>query len=144
MRNGYNMQIYSWHNLKNNNYIPTSKIHQYYTYLLIFMLRTGNKQDVLVFSNNSNRKHKTIKFKYNISHSHISFLDILIYKNKINILQKTLYENPLISNPIFMHIQTIPRHLQKPYRIALCWGSKSSVPHQSNIKITVQHWNKSS
>lgn len=120
MRNGYNMQIYSWHNLKNNNYIPTSKIHQYYTYLLIFMLRTGNKQDVLVFSNNSNRKHKTIKFKYNISHSHISFLDILIYKNKINILQKTLYENPLISNPIFMHIQTIPRHLQKPYRIALC------------------------
>ena len=132
MRNGYNMQIYSWHNLKNNNYIPTSKIYQYYTYLLIFMLRTGNKQDVLVFSNNSNRKHKTIKFKYNISHSHISFLDILIYKNKINILQKTLYENPLISNPIFMHIQTIPRHLQKPY-VLPCVEDQNPLFHTNRI-----------
>ena len=95
----------------------------------IFMIWTGIKQDVLVFSENSNNKHKTIKFEYTISHSNISFLETLIYKDKNNTLQTTLYRNPLISDPFFMHIQTIQRHLKKEYRIARCWGSKSSVPH---------------
>ena len=45
----------------------------------IFMIWTGTKQELLIFLENLNRKHKTIKFEHNISHSRTSFLDTLIY-----------------------------------------------------------------
>ena len=41
-----------------------------------------------------NSKNKTIKFEHKISHSNIAFLDTLIYKDKNNTLQATLYQKP--------------------------------------------------
>ena len=78
---------------------------------------TGNKEELLVFLKNLNIKHRAIKFEQNISHSNISFLETLIYKDKNNTLQTTLYQNPVIINNISMHIQTIQSHLKKgiPY-----------------------------
>ena len=59
----------------------------------IFMIWTGTKQELLIFLENLNSKHKTIKFEHNISHSKISFLDTLIYRQEQyssdNSLQKT-------------------------------------------------------
>ena len=48
----------------------------------IFMIWTGTKQELLIFLEKLNSKHKTIKFAHNISSSNISFLDSLIYKDK--------------------------------------------------------------
>ena len=60
----------------------------------IFMIWTGTKQELLIFLEKLNSKHKTIKFEHKISHSNISFLDTLIYKDKNNTLQTTLYRKP--------------------------------------------------
>ena len=60
----------------------------------IFMIWTGTKQELLIFSENSNTKHERIKFEHNISRSKISFLDALIYKDKKITLQTTLYQKP--------------------------------------------------
>ena len=56
------------------------------------MIWTGTEQELLIFLENLNSKHKTIKFEHNISH--ISFLDTLLYKHKNNTLQTTLYRKP--------------------------------------------------
>ena len=55
------------------------------------MIRTGTKQELLIFLENLNSKHKTIKFEHNISQCKISFWDTLIYKDKKSTLQITLY-----------------------------------------------------
>ena len=55
------------------------------------MIWTETKQELLIFLEKLNSKHKTIKFEHNISNSSISFLDTLIYKDKNNTLQATLY-----------------------------------------------------
>ena len=55
------------------------------------MIWTGTKQELLTFLEKLNSKHKTIRFELNMSHSNISFLDTLIYKDKNNTLQITLY-----------------------------------------------------
>ena len=60
----------------------------------IFMIWRGTKQELLIFLETLNSKHKTIKFEHNISHSTISFLDTWIYKDKNNTLQKTLCQKP--------------------------------------------------
>ena len=53
----------------------------------IFMIWTGTKQELLIFLEKLNSKH-------NISNSNKSFLDTLIYKEKNNTLQTTLYRKP--------------------------------------------------
>ena len=58
------------------------------------MIWTGTEQELLIFLENLNSKHKTIKFEHNISHSKISLLDTLIHKDKNNTLQTTLYRKP--------------------------------------------------
>ena len=60
----------------------------------IFKIWTGTKQELPIFFEKLNSKHKTIKSEHNISHSNISFLDTLIYKSKNNTLQTTLYPKP--------------------------------------------------
>ena len=60
----------------------------------IFMIWTGTKQELLIILEKLNSKHKTIKFEHNISNNSISFLDTLIYKDKNNNLQTTLYRKP--------------------------------------------------
>ena len=39
------------------------------------MIWTENMQELLIFLENLNSKHKTIKFEHNVSRSRISFLD---------------------------------------------------------------------
>ena len=60
----------------------------------ILMIWTETKQELLIFLEKLNSKNKTIKFEHNISYSDILFLDTLIYKDKNNTLQTTLYRKP--------------------------------------------------
>ena len=69
-------EIFSWHNFKNNIYISLHRAILYLRFIDdIFMIWTENMQELLIFLENLNSKHKTIKFEHNISRSRISFLD---------------------------------------------------------------------
>ena len=57
------------------------------------MILVGTKQVLLLFLENLNGKQKTIES--NISHSNISFLKTLIYKDKNNTLETTIYRKPI-------------------------------------------------
>ena len=50
------------------------------------MIWTRTKQELLVFLEHLKTKDKMIKFEHNISHSNMSLLDTLIYKDKNNTL----------------------------------------------------------
>ena len=61
----------------------------------IFMIWAATKQELLIFLEKLNSKHKTIKFEHNISNSNTSFLDTLTYKDKSKTLQTTLYRKSI-------------------------------------------------
>ena len=87
----------------------------------IFLILTGTKQELLIFLEKLNCKHKTIRFEHNISYSNISFLDKLIYKDKNNTLQTTLYRKPT-DQQSYLHVYSDhPRSLKRtiPYSQAL-------------------------
>ena len=69
-------QTFSLHNLKSNIYCYIkNKSILYLRYIDdISMIWTRTKPELLIFLENLNSKHKTIKFEHNISHSKISFL----------------------------------------------------------------------
>ena len=87
----------------------------------IFMIWTETKQELLIFSEKLNSKHKTISFEHNISNSNISFLDTLIYKDKNKTLQTTLYRK-LTDQQSHLHAHSdYPKSLKRsiPYSQAL-------------------------
>ena len=53
------------------------------------MIWIGTKQELIVFLENLNSKHRKIKFEHNISHSNISFFDTFTYKSKSSTLQQS-------------------------------------------------------
>ena len=60
----------------------------------IFIIWKGTKEQSITFINELNKNHKTIKFEYEISSQKIPFLDTMVYKEKENNLQTTLYRKP--------------------------------------------------
>ena len=89
----------------------------------IFLIWTGTKQELLMLLEKLNSKHKTIKFEHNISNNNISFLDTLIYKDKNNTLQTTLYQKPT-DQQSYLHA-----HLGHPT------GLKRSIPYSQALRI---------
>ena len=83
------------------------------------MIWTGTEQELLIFLENLNSKHKTIKLEHNISH--ISFLDTLLYKHKNNTLQTTLYRKPTELQSYLHSHSDHPKSLKRsiPYSQAL-------------------------
>ena len=78
-----------------NSYIKSkSKLYLRYNDE-IFVIWTETKYELVIFLEELNKKHKTIKFEHDISRSNISVLKTLIYKDKNNSLQKTLYRKPI-------------------------------------------------
>ena len=75
----------------------------------IFMI----SKNYLYFFENFNSKHKPIKFEHDISYSKISFLDALIYKDKNNNLQKTLYRKTT-DQQSYLHAHSVhPKSLKR-------------------------------
>ena len=60
----------------------------------IFIIWKGTKEQLITFINGLNKKHKTIKFEYEISSQKIPLLDTMVYKDKENNFQATLYRKP--------------------------------------------------
>ena len=87
------------------------------------MTWTGTKQALLIFLEKLNSKYKTIKFEHKISHSNISFLDTLMYKDKNNTLQTTLYRK-LTDQQSYLHA-----HSKHPKSL------KISIPYSQALKI---------
>ena len=86
------------------------------------MMWTGTKQELLVFLENLNSKHKTIKFEHNISHSNISFLDTLIYKDK-SYSSQTLNRKPTDQQSYLHTYSDHPKSLKK------------SIPYSQTLRI---------
>ena len=87
----------------------------------IFMIQTGTKQELLIFLENLNSKHKAIKFEHNISYNNTSFLDTLIYKDKNNTLQTTLHRKSTDQQSYLHAHSDHPKSLKRsiPYSQAL-------------------------
>ena len=77
------------------------------------MIWTGAKQKLLVFLENLNSKHKTIKFEHIISHSNISFFDTFTFKNKNKTLQTTPYRKPTDQQSYLHAYSDHPKSLKK-------------------------------
>ena len=60
----------------------------------IFMIWNGTKEELISFIEELNKKHKTIKFDYKISANKIEFLDTMVYKDKQNRIQTTIFRKP--------------------------------------------------
>ena len=56
----------------------------------LFMIWTGSEQEMLDFMSDLNKKHPSIKFEFKYSQTKIEFLDVLVYKDHNNMLQKTI------------------------------------------------------
>ena len=57
----------------------------------IFITGKKTKNQIIKFINELNKKHKTIKFEHKISSQKIPFLDTMVYKDKENNAQTTVY-----------------------------------------------------
>ena len=55
----------------------------------IFIIWNEKKEQLITFINKLNKKHKKIKFEYEISFQKISSLDTMVYQYKENNLQTT-------------------------------------------------------
>ena len=60
----------------------------------LLIIWKGTKEQSITSINELNRKHKTIKFEYEISSQKIPFLDTMVDKDKENNLQTILYWKP--------------------------------------------------
>ena len=89
----------------------------------VFMVWTGTKQELLIFLEKLNSKHKTIKFEHNISHTNISFLDTFVYKDKKNTLHTALYRKRT-DQQSYLHA-----HSDHPKSL------KRSIPYSQELRI---------
>ena len=91
----------------------------------IFMIWTGTKQELLIFFENLNSKHETIKFEHNISHSKISFLDTSRYIDKNNTLQTTLYREPTDQQSYLHAHSDHPKSVKRSIPYSQAWRIKT-------------------
>ena len=61
----------------------------------LFMIWTDSEQELLYSMRYLNKKNPSIKFKFKYSQTKIEFLDVLIYKDKKNMLQTTIYKKQI-------------------------------------------------
>ena len=78
----------------------------------IFMIWTGKKQELLVFLENLTSKQKRSNLNTTFYKTIYHFWIHLYIKTRTTLFRQLSTENPLISNPISMHIQTIRRHFK--------------------------------
>ena len=86
-----------------------------------FMIWKGKKAELMTLIKDLNEKHKTIKFDFQVSPRRIAFLDPMLYKDKNNNTQTTLYRKPIDQQAFLQAKPEHPRSLKSsiPYRQAL-------------------------
>ena len=86
-----------------------------------FMIWKCKKTELMTFIKKLHEKHKTIKFDFQISPRNIAFLDTMLYKDKNNKTQTTLYYKPTDQH-VFLHAKSehpISLNSSIPYSQAL-------------------------
>ena len=76
------------------------------------MIWKGTKVELITFIKELNEKHKTIKFDFQISPRKIAFLDAMLYKDKNNYIQTTLYRKPTYQQAFLQTKSEHPRSLK--------------------------------
>ena len=71
----------------------------------VFIIWKGTEEQLITFIIELNKKDKTIKFEDEISLQKIPFLDTMVYKDKDNNLQTTLYCKP-IDQQSYLHAKS--------------------------------------
>ena len=95
------------------------------------MIWTDTEEELLKFINEFNQKHKTIKFDFKYSKTKIEFLDVLVYKDINNKLQRTLYKK-LTDRQRYLHANSEhPRSLKD---LCVKYVSKEFAPQIPNLK----------
>ena len=89
----------------------------------IFMIWTGNHDELTLFLKKLNQQHTSIKFDFKISKESIAFLDTLVYIDQNNSLQTTIYTKE-INQQNFLH-----RKLAHPFSL------KKSIPFGQSLRI---------
>ena len=90
----------------------------------IFFIWTGNKKDLLKFLNELNTKHESIKFKFQISKTSITFLDTEVYIKNNKLYTKTYRKKT--NRQIFLSINS--EHLK---------SLKTSIPYSQALRIKI-------
>ena len=112
-------------NFKQNTSIHTLKRCLLYLRYIddIFMIWKGTKTELMTFIKDLNEKHRTIKFDFQVSPRKIAFLDTMLYEDKNNNIQTTLYRKPT-NQQAFLHAKSEhPRSL------------KSSIPYSQALRL---------
>ena len=60
----------------------------------IFMIWNGSTEELILFLDKFNEKHKTIKFDYKISTTQIEFLGTVVYRDQQHKTHSTIFRKP--------------------------------------------------
>ena len=84
----------------------------------IFMIWNGTTEEVILFIDELNKKHKTIKYDYKISTKEIEFLDTMIYRNQQHKIQIMIFRKPT-DQQTYLHAQSNhPKSLKTVFHTA--------------------------
>ena len=99
MRNGDSFALklckYIYGKILTETYLPLikGKVDLYLKYIdEIFFIWKGTEEELKNFFNEINKKHRSIKFDQKYLRSKKKFLDVLVYKNEQQNLDKTLFK----------------------------------------------------
>ena len=87
------------------------------------MIWNGNTEELILFIDELNKKHKTIKFDYKISTKQIEFLDTMVYGDQQHKIQKAIFRKPNDQQTYF--------HAQSNHGKSL----KDSIPYSQALSI---------
>ena len=87
------------------------------------MIWNGTTEELILFMDELNKKHKTIKFDYKISTKQIQFLDTMVYRDQQHKIQTTIFDKPT-DQQTYLHAQSNhPKSL------------KDSIPYSQGLHI---------
>ena len=139
---GCAMGTYIYGKIWTEKYLPLikGKVDLYLRYIDdIFLIWKGTEEELKNLFNEINKKHRSIKFSQKYSRSKIEFLDVLVYKDEQQKLQKTLFKKNKTDSLIFMQNPTTQCQSRKtiPYRQIL--RVKKSIQQVANSSAIVNY-----
>ena len=86
----------------------------------IFMIWNGTTRELILFTDDRNKKHKNLKLDYKISTKPIEFLDTMVYRDQQQKIQTTIFPKPTdqqtyMHNRIILNVLKTVFHAAKPY-----------------------------
>ena len=99
------------------------------------MIWKGTKAELMTFIKECTEKSKTIKFDFQISPRKIAFRDLMLYKDKSNNIQTTLYCKPA-DQQAFLHTKISKE--QHPIQSSLRLKNSTTTEFDKNCAILKQ------